>query len=189
MWDHDRRTRGAHCHHVGPAAALVADPADDPALKALAYDIESGQTAQIGRMQGWLGLWNAAPFPTGGYIRWMPHTGMGHATNGAARMPGMANQEELARFRASAGPGLDCCSYSSCCATTTVAPPCSGTPRTTPGNYSGGCSRGSPAAGRGGCPWPRGDQEYGLALEEVPSTAAPVCLPGVAAVPTVSVHR
>ncbi len=42
-------------------------------------------------------------------MRWMPHTGMGmgHTANRTARMPGMANQGELARLRASSGPELD----------------------------------------------------------------------------------
>jgi uncharacterized protein (DUF305 family) len=31
----------------------------DPELRQLAYDIQSTQAGQIGRMQGWLELWGA----------------------------------------------------------------------------------------------------------------------------------
>ena len=80
-------------------------------MRQLAYDIESGQTAQVGQMQGWLGLWGAATQSTGGYMTWMADMnaamGMGHGSDGAAAMPGMASQADLARLRATTGTAAD----------------------------------------------------------------------------------
>jgi uncharacterized protein (DUF305 family) len=72
----------------------------DPALRQLAFDIESTQNQQLGMMQGWLRLWEqpteSAP---GQYMAWM---GMP-----SAAMPGMASDADLARFRSASGPGMD----------------------------------------------------------------------------------
>jgi uncharacterized protein (DUF305 family) len=72
----------------------------DPALRQLAFDIESTQNQQLGMMQGWLRLWEqpteAAP---GQYMAWM---GMP-----SAAMPGMASDADLTRFRAATGPAMD----------------------------------------------------------------------------------
>jgi uncharacterized protein (DUF305 family) len=72
----------------------------DPAVRQIAFDIESTQTSQVGRMEGWLTLWGEplSP-PSGQYMGWM---GMPTAT-----MPGMASDEDLARLRASTGRELD----------------------------------------------------------------------------------
>ena len=72
----------------------------DPALRQLAFDIESSQTQQLGMMQGWLQLWNE-PTETapGQYMAWM---GMPMAS-----MPGMASEADLQRFRAAGGQQLD----------------------------------------------------------------------------------
>ncbi|MEJ2868768.1 DUF305 domain-containing protein [Actinomycetospora sp. OC33-EN08] len=72
----------------------------DPALRQLAFDIESSQTQQLGMMQGWLQLseqrGETAP---GQYMAWM---GMPMPS-----MPGMATETDLQRFRAATGQGLD----------------------------------------------------------------------------------
>ncbi|MBA3907893.1 MAG: DUF305 domain-containing protein, partial [Pseudonocardiales bacterium] len=60
-----------HHQQAVEMAGWERDHTRDPALYQLAYDIESTQTQQIGRMQGWLGLWDAAAFPTGGHMAWM----------------------------------------------------------------------------------------------------------------------
>lgn len=72
----------------------------DPQVRQIAFDIESTQTAQTGRMEGWLTLWGQplSP-PSGQYMGWM---GMP-----MAQMPGMASPDELARMRASTGRDLD----------------------------------------------------------------------------------
>lgn len=108
-------------------ASWERDHTGDPQLRQLAFDIESGQSRQIGYMQGWLGLWGAGSQATGGYMRWMPAASMpgttdmpgmagmsdGHdmgsaATNpGMSRMPGMASESELRELTTSTGAALD----------------------------------------------------------------------------------
>ncbi|ODU04173.1 MAG: hypothetical protein ABS81_11565 [Pseudonocardia sp. SCN 72-86] len=84
-------------HHIQAVemAQVVFRDSPDPQVRALALDIYSTQTAQIGQMQGWLAMWNRPPLPSGGYMGWMGHgSGMGMST-----MPGMASEEELATLR------------------------------------------------------------------------------------------
>lgn len=84
------------------------DHTADPVLRQLAFDIETGQLAQIGRMQGWLALWQAPSQPSGEHMAWMRDAPahLGHGA-GAERMPGMASEDELAGLRASTGAALD----------------------------------------------------------------------------------
>jgi uncharacterized protein (DUF305 family) len=93
------------------------DHTTDPELRQLSFDMESGQSRQIGYLQGWLGLWGASTQPPGAYMRWMP-AGMpgmtgGHTTTGAtagagvSRMPGMASDQELRKLTTSTGPTMD----------------------------------------------------------------------------------
>jgi uncharacterized protein (DUF305 family) len=101
-----------HHQQAVEMAAWERDHTTDPVLRQLAYDIESTQQAQIGRMQGWLGLWGAAPQHTGGYMAWMQGAPThGHsppaAGGGVATMPGMASADDLRRLRAATGPELD----------------------------------------------------------------------------------
>ena len=89
-------------HHTQAVQMAVWERSNtaDPALRQLAFDIESTQNQQIGMMQGWLRLWGqpteAAP---GHHMAWM---GMP-----APAMPGMASEDDLARFRSQTGPALD----------------------------------------------------------------------------------
>jgi uncharacterized protein (DUF305 family) len=72
----------------------------DPQVRQIAFDIESTQTSQTGRMEGWLTLWGdpLSP-PSGQFMGWM---GMP-----SAAMPGMASPADLARLRAATGRDLD----------------------------------------------------------------------------------
>lgn len=96
-------------------AAIARERSVDPAIRLLAFDIESTQLEQIGRMQGWLSLWDAAALPTGPHMTWMSGmTGMpghsGHSGGGSAGvavMPGMATDEEIARLRTLSGVEFD----------------------------------------------------------------------------------
>lgn len=91
------------------------DHTTDPELKQLAFDIESTQLEQIGRMKGWLMLWNQPEQSAGTPMAWMTgpagHDGMnmGGSTpmlvNGL--MPGMATDAELAKLRSLSGKDLD----------------------------------------------------------------------------------
>ena len=102
-----------HHQQAVEMASWERDHTTDPQLRQLAYDIESTQTGQIGRMQGWLELWGASAQPVGrAYMTWMAGSPTGahdHAVtaSGVATMPGMASAEELKKLRASTGKDLD----------------------------------------------------------------------------------
>jgi uncharacterized protein (DUF305 family) len=106
-----------HHNQAVTMASWERDHTTDPALKQLAFDIESNQTEQIGRMKGWLMLWSQPEQTTGAYMTWMTqptgHDGMSGTSmmamppaNGAL-MPGMANEAELAKMRSLTGKALD----------------------------------------------------------------------------------
>lgn len=111
-------------------ASWERDHTTDPELRQLAFDIETGQSRQIGYMQGWLGLWRASNQSPTGYMRWMPadepgmpgmsgHGGAsgaqpgpgggraGAAGAGVAQMPGMASDQEIRALTTSTGPAMD----------------------------------------------------------------------------------
>ncbi len=102
-----------HHQQAVEMAAWERDHTTDPALIQLAFDIESTQTAQAGRMQGWLELWNAGSLPIGGHMAWMAtdpghgHSGADPMTDRVAVMPGMASSGELRALRAATGTELD----------------------------------------------------------------------------------
>lgn len=101
-----------HHEQAVEMASWERDHTSDPRLRQLAFDIETGQSRQIGQMQGWLALWDAAPLPSGPHMSWMAedagHDGMSAGMDpGSDRMPGMATSDELKRLRASSGKSLD----------------------------------------------------------------------------------
>ncbi|MDN5916790.1 MAG: DUF305 domain-containing protein [Pseudonocardia sp.] len=98
-----------HHRQAVEMASWERDNTADPALRQLAYDIESTQNRQIGRMQGWLGLWEQPALPSGGHMAWMgdaAHAGHG-ADMSTSSMPGMASSEDLRRMRQTPEPALD----------------------------------------------------------------------------------
>jgi uncharacterized protein (DUF305 family) len=88
-------------HNQGVEMAVWArNNTTDPEIRQIAYDIESTQTSQTGRMEGWLTLWgDPLTPPSGQFMGWM-----GMPT---AAMPGMASPQDLARLRASTGRAMD----------------------------------------------------------------------------------
>jgi uncharacterized protein (DUF305 family) len=93
-------------------ASWERDHTTDPALKQLAFDIETTQLQQIGQMQGWLALWGAAADPPGGkHMAWMASADHVHMSlspgAGVDTMPGMATSDQLRALRAASGPQLD----------------------------------------------------------------------------------
>jgi len=102
-------------------ASWERDHTTDPQLRQLAFDIETGQSRQIGYLQGWLGLWRASNQSPSGYMRWMPaegpgmagmpggHDSAGGGPTGAvvAQMPGMASDQEIRELTTSTGPAMD----------------------------------------------------------------------------------
>jgi uncharacterized protein (DUF305 family) len=99
-----------HHQQAVEMASWERDHTTDPVLAQLSSDIEATQTGQIGTMQGWLELWNAAPLPIGGHMAWMTTPSHDHSatpTGGVATMPGMASGAEMAALRAATGRQLD----------------------------------------------------------------------------------
>jgi uncharacterized protein (DUF305 family) len=90
----------AHHSQAVEMAVWARSNTADPVVRQIAFDIESTQTSQVGRMEGWLTLWGE-PLrpPSGQYMGWM---GMP-----SAAMPGMATPADLARLRAATGRDLD----------------------------------------------------------------------------------
>jgi uncharacterized protein (DUF305 family) len=98
-----------HHQQAVEMAGWERDHSTDPVVRQLAADIETTQNSQIGRMQGWLDLWDAASLPVGGHMAWMSSPTHDHAggSGAVATMPGMASSADLAALRASTGPALD----------------------------------------------------------------------------------
>lgn len=101
-------------HHRQAAlmAGIARDRTTDPAVQHLAFDIETSQLEQIGRMQGWLNLWGRDPLPLGGHMGWM--RGAQHAGSSAhngdgpvTQMPGMATASDLIGLRQLEGREFD----------------------------------------------------------------------------------
>lgn len=90
---------------------IVRDRSADPEVRQLGYDIGTTQLGQIGRMQGWLTLWDAPEQATGELMTWMPGE-HGHGTHSsesadAPPMPGMADRAEMKKLRSLSGDQLD----------------------------------------------------------------------------------
>lgn len=85
--------RDMSVHHAQEVemAGIVRLRTQDPDIRSLATDIVLTQQAQIGRMQGWLEVWNLPPTGAEPRMSWM-----GHSTSG--RMPGMASQKDVNRL-------------------------------------------------------------------------------------------
>ncbi|RZQ60920.1 DUF305 domain-containing protein [Amycolatopsis suaedae] len=102
-------------HHLQAVtmANWARDHSTDPSVRQLAFDIASTQLEQVGRMKGWLMLWNQPEQGVGEYMTWMKSpTGHAHqpatgAPAGDAPMPGMATTQELQRMRSLSGKELD----------------------------------------------------------------------------------
>jgi uncharacterized protein (DUF305 family) len=77
-------------HHAQAVqmAEIVRDRTNSDAIRLLASDISLTQQAQIGIMQGWLGVWGLPITGSEPAMKWM-----GHPTDGL--MPGMATPDEL----------------------------------------------------------------------------------------------
>lgn len=102
-------------HHLQAVqmANLAREKTADPAVRQLAFDIETNQLEQVGRMKGWLTLWGQPEQAPGGqHMAWMAMTGEhqhGASASGTATalMPGMASQDELAKLRSLSGTDFD----------------------------------------------------------------------------------
>ncbi|WHT23374.1 DUF305 domain-containing protein [Crossiella sp. CA-258035] len=101
-----------HHQQAAEMAAIARQRSPEETVRQLAFDIETSQLTQIGRMSGWLSLWNQPELPPGSLMRWMA-SGAGHGQHGTSnatgttRMPGMATAEELRRLRSATGREFD----------------------------------------------------------------------------------
>ncbi|WP_243792410.1 DUF305 domain-containing protein [Saccharopolyspora gloriosae] len=100
-----------HHQQAVTMATLAREHGADVAVRQLAFDIETNQRDQIGRMQGWLNLWGEPVSSAGAPMQWMQagghEHGMSHSMSGGGSMPGMADTAELDRLRSLNGPEFD----------------------------------------------------------------------------------
>lgn len=103
-------------HHLQAVtmANIARDRSRDSRVRSFAFDVASTQLEQVGRMKGWLMLWDQPEQAVGDYMTWMPEaSGHGHgasadaASAGDAPMPGMATTAELAKLRSLSGRPFD----------------------------------------------------------------------------------
>lgn len=107
-------------HHLQAVemANVALDRTRDPLIHSLAFDISSTQTNQVGRMQGWLSLWGLNPTSSVAPMSWMDGGSMPSMSGGPGdmaatttspdgRMPGMADEAELAHLRTLSGTAFD----------------------------------------------------------------------------------
>ncbi len=86
--------RDMSVHHAQAVemAEIVRDKTESEEVRLMAADMALTQQGQIGRMQGWLDVWNLPATGAEPAMSWM-----GHPTEG--RMPGMASPEEIEGLR------------------------------------------------------------------------------------------
>ncbi|MCR6481791.1 DUF305 domain-containing protein [Amycolatopsis sp. OK19-0408] len=105
-------------HHLQAVtmAGIARDRTTDPQIKQLAFDIERTQLEQVGRMKGWLMLWDQPEQAIGAPMGWMTEPMQGHGgmsapssvnPSGGALMPGMATDKELSKLRSLSGREFD----------------------------------------------------------------------------------
>ena len=106
-------TQDMVAHHAQGVeiAAVARDRASDPAVRQLAEDTETAQLEELGRMKGWLSLWNQPETSAGGHMAWMApqpdHEHGQHAHGSGATMPGMASAADLGRLNSLQGAEFD----------------------------------------------------------------------------------
>ncbi|MQA60024.1 MAG: DUF305 domain-containing protein [Actinophytocola sp.] len=90
---------------------LARDRGADDKIRNLGFDIAATQQGQVGRMQGWLTLWNKPEQALGELMSWLPpehdHGGSAPAEPGDAAMPGMATSAEMAKLASLSGEKFD----------------------------------------------------------------------------------
>ena len=94
--------RDMSVHHAQAVemAEIVRDKTESEEVRIMAADMALTQQGQIGRMQGWLEVWNLPATGAEPAMSWM-----GHPTEG--RMPGMASPEEIARLQNASSEDAD----------------------------------------------------------------------------------
>lgn len=112
--------RDMQVHHAQAVemAMVIYRKTDDEDLRALSYDIATGQAAQRGEMFDWLVKWGL-PQAGGPMMAWMTASDEGHGGHGGAsgealtedelrEAMGMASADELAQLQSATGREADC---------------------------------------------------------------------------------
>jgi uncharacterized protein (DUF305 family) len=101
------RDMTTHHDQATQMAQIVRDRGTDPAVRLLAFDIETTQLGQMGRMLGWLQSWGLSQQTDRAHLAWLPpSSGHAHAAEGAP-MPGVATPAQMQRLRSLSGAALD----------------------------------------------------------------------------------
>ena len=102
------RDMSTHHDQATQMAQVVRDEGTDPAVRLLAFDIETQQLGQMGQMLGWLQSWGLSQESERAHLAWLPaSSGHVHDLSAGALMPGMATPDEMARLRSLSGRQLD----------------------------------------------------------------------------------
>jgi len=97
------RDMATHHQQAVTMAGYTRDNTSNPQIKVLAYDIETSQQFELGRMWGWLDAWDLPNAdPAHPPMSWMGHS---HLENGL--MPGMATPAQMDELESSKGTKLD----------------------------------------------------------------------------------
>lgn len=101
------RDMSVHHSQAVDVALLVADRTASSEIKVFAYDIALTQQEQIGRMKGWLIVWDLSPTGSRPPMAWMTdhegHREPGMSLLPDGRMPGMASNADLDKLRSLTG--------------------------------------------------------------------------------------
>lgn len=114
------RDMSTHHQQAITMAGYTRDTSTDPAVRLLAYDIDTSQTIQYGQMGGWLDTWGISR-TSGKQMSWMDKylgssggvamTDMKMAgegqMSGSGSMPGMATPDQLSALQTLHGKALD----------------------------------------------------------------------------------
>jgi uncharacterized protein (DUF305 family) len=95
-----------HHRQAVDMAGYTRDHTTDPAIKNLAFDIETSQFNQVGQMQGWLDAWGLPVNNPNAPMAWMAGSGHDHIQSNGL-MPGMASTTEVAQLETMTGKALD----------------------------------------------------------------------------------
>ncbi len=101
------RDMGVHHAQAVEMAFDVRDESTDDAVRTLAYDIITTQSAQRGMFIGWLQQWDLPQASSVKPMTWMAGHGHAAATMTPGVMPGMASPDEMKRLDDAKGPAAE----------------------------------------------------------------------------------
>jgi uncharacterized protein (DUF305 family) len=99
------RDMSLHHSQAVEMAMLAWQKSTNENVREMAYNIATGQQAQIGIMQTWLADWHLLPTGNRPRMAWMPDGTKELLPDG--RMPGMASDAELNQLRSLSGDAFD----------------------------------------------------------------------------------